>query len=397
MSTLKELATSEIGNLIRKDVTIFKPEDTISKVLGELKKQDAYEALVLSDEKIGLISLRDLLDVVQPNQRRIGDHGDRWSAYRVVSSSYRLLDVTDIMLENNLRALPVIENGSIAGLISQDELMQALLTMQDYRQITAKELMKTNIFHMNIDESIELAMKKMLENNFSHIPVIKNRKLMGIVLAKDLVHTFVTPLGTVTVGERIGEKTPRYLGNLRDIMNSDIITARPESNMTEIIEKMVQTNKSACLITLEDNTLVGIITPREILSTLLRFKSEEELPVYIIGLEEVGDFYERAIAEEKIRRIVSRALRFHPKLSEISIKLKATHRKGNRSRFEVSANVYSKVSEEQFNVEKDGWDLMIVFDEVSEALDRIFRDSKHKIRVLKEEEKIARYSFYLRK
>lgn len=33
-----------------------------------------------------------------------------------------------------------------------------------------------------------------------------------------------------------------------------------------------------------------------------------------------------------------------------------------------------RATEEQFDIEIEGWDLMEVFDEISETLDRVFRD-----------------------
>jgi hypothetical protein len=36
-----------------------------------------------------------------------------------------------------------------------------------------------------------------------------------------------------------------------------------------------------------------------------------------------------------------------------------------------------RASEEQFDIKKDGWDLMKVFDELGDTLDRLLRDSKH--------------------
>jgi len=44
--SLKEFAFSEIRGLIQRDVDIFEPEDTVSKVLGELERHGHYEALV---------------------------------------------------------------------------------------------------------------------------------------------------------------------------------------------------------------------------------------------------------------------------------------------------------------------------------------------------------------
>jgi hypothetical protein len=87
----------------------------------------------------------------------------------------------------------------------------------------------------------------------------------------------------------------------------------------------------------------------------------------------------------------------HPYLSEVSITIKPSRTRGARTRYEVAANVYSNTTEEQFDIEKDGWDLMIVFDELSDALDRVLRDSKHEPKSLSKEEKLIRYSLRFKK
>ena len=226
--------------------------------------------------------------------------------------------------------------------------------------------------------------------------MIKNNKLVGIVTAKALVHTFVTPIGTSTTGERFGEKIPRLTGTVGEIMEKLPLTAGPDVNALQIAEMMNERKKTACLIMLEDNRVFGILTPRELMAPMLRFRGEDELPVYIVGLQEYGDFYEKAIVEEKVRRVVKRAMKIHPHLSEISIRISATRERGNRSRYEVTANVYSKATEEQFDIGKSGWDLMKVFDEISDTLDRLLRDSKHEAKILSERERRARYSLWLR-
>jgi ribosome-associated translation inhibitor RaiA len=217
-----------------------------------------------------------------------------------------------------------------------------------------------------------------------------------MVTGKDIVHNYIKPIGTTTSGERVGEKVERFAGSLGDIMDDRPLYVRPVANSNEVIKKIKERGKSACLITLKDERIVGIVTPREFLKPLIRFRGEGELPVYIVGLSEAGNFFERAIVEDKIRRVVRRAVKMHPHLSEISITIKPSRTGGVRTRYEVSVNVYSKATEEQFDIDKDGWDLMRVFDELSDALDRVLRESKHEPESLSKEEKLFRHSLWFK-
>jgi len=392
--SLREFAFSEIRDLVRTDIDIFTPGDRVSRVLGELKESDHYEAVVVSDGKVGLVTVRDLLDVVQPHQTEIGGHPkDRWSVYRAVSPSQTVLEVSEPMIKNRVRALPVVEDGEAVGFICQVEIMEALGGVKELSDIPAKDLMRAPVVAMGAGEGVASARRAMLDGGFSHVPVVDGGRLVGLVTAKDIVHTFITPIGSATTGERIGQKVARFSGTLGEIMDAHPYTAEPETNAREVAGRMRELGKSACLVAGDDGRLFGIITPRELMAPMLRFLGEEELPVYIVGLSGEEYFFDRAVAEEKIRRVVRRGVEIHPHMAEVSVKVERSSPGGERKRYEVSAEVYNYSRGERFAVKEEGYDLLRVFDELCDALDRVMRDSKHEPRRLSEEERLKRLSY----
>jgi hypothetical protein len=205
-----------------------------------------------------------------------------------------------------------------------------------------------------------------------------------------IVENFVKPIGVTTVGERVGERVPRYSGFVGNVMDKYPLSADSEVSIDEVARLMYEQNKSYCLIIFEDK-IVGIITPRELLKPLLRYKEEPGFPVYVVGLSDVGNFLERAIIEEKINRVMKRALKIHPHLSEVSFNIQTSREKGNRTKFEVTVNVYSNATEERFNISKVGWDPIVVFNDISQSLDRVLRDSKHEPKKLTKRQLGIRY------
>ena len=374
---LEDFAYSEIDDYIRREFKTFSPIDKVSRVLGELDKSHHYEALVKENHKFGLVTVRDLLDVTQPDQTSIGDPPeDRWRVYRAVAPDYRVLDVVKILADNRIRALPVVKDGAAVGFICQLELMEALTNVPEIAETPIKDLMHTPVVTMNAGDNIGDARRIMLQNEFSHIPVLSDGKLVGIVTAKDIVMTFTKSIGQKTTGDRLGARIPRLQGNLSGIMDSQPLTVEADESAREVVRKMNERQVGASLVMYEDK-VVGIVTPRELLAPILGFWQEEELPVYIIGLPDVVDFVDRAVVENKIMRVAERAFKIHPHLSEISVRIETDRKSGNRSRHEVNVGVYSKATEERINIRKEGWDLVKVFDEINEPLDRALTESKH--------------------
>ena len=393
MISLEEFASNEIREYLKSNYHVFRPEDTVSEVLGKLDPEKHYEAIVRENNKIGFVTIRDMLSVVQPFNTKIGEYpGDRWNVFGVVSPNYTVLEVVEILVENKIRAIPVAEEGRLKGFICQLDLVEGLAEVNELEKEQVKDVAELPLIKMEANEKIAEARRIMLDRGFSHIPVVREGKLVGIVTAKDIVTMFIKPIGATTTGDLIGKKVPRFVGELKDIMDKNPVTVGPDASISEAVKKMIRRQTSAIIQLTNEGLPIAIITPRELLSVILRFRGKDEMPVYITGLTDIGNFVERAIVEEKIRRVMTRASKIHPHLAEISIHIQTSNIEGNRSRYEITTNVITKATNERFAFKNEGWDIINIFDKVSETLDRMMTESKHQPRKLSDTQKRIRYA-----
>ena len=392
MISLEEFASKDIRGYIHKDIPVYKPEDTVSKVLGELGPGKHNEVLVREGNKIGLVTLSNLLGIVQPNQTKIGEHPrDRWNVFRVVSPEYTVLEIVEKLVENRVRAIPVAEAGELSGFICQTDLLKGLNEVSEIKKEPVKNVAVMPLLTMPSNQNIAGARKMMLDHNISHIPVVDEGELKGMVTAENIVNRFIRPIGATTVGDVVGEKVPRFSGTLGDVMD-DAVSVGPDATFNDVLDRMLRLNSDAVIQLTEDDTPIAIIPPRELLSVVFRVRGEDTMPVYITGLSDIGNFMERAVIEEKIRRVMKRATKIHPHLAETSIHIQTSSVEGNRSRYEISVNVISKATNERFAFKKEGWDVINIFDEISDALDRLLTESKHKPRGRSPTQKLIRFS-----
>jgi len=370
VTSLRELVLSEIRDIAHGLISVFSPEDNASQVLGVLKETDRYEAAVSSGGSVGLITLRDLLGVDQPAQRRVDKI---WRATGSVSPSTSVIEVTELLVRNNVRALPVVEGGEVTGIISQDDLIGVMCDVDELSGYGVKELLRSPVWSMDIDERNASARRLMLERGISHVPVVEYGRLVGEVTAEIIVHTFITPASKTTTGDRVGERTSRFPGQVIGIMDAHPLSMRPNSTALDAVRGLRNRGKRACYITDEGSRMLGILTPRELLAPILRFRVQEELPVYIMGLSD-EDFFERAVAEDKVRRVVRKGRRFRPDINEVSIRIKVSQTQGLRKRYELTARALSPSG--QVNAKADGWDLLAVFDELCTTLEKAIGRTK---------------------
>ena len=322
---------------------------------------------------IGLITIRDLLGVEHPERTNIKSV---WHQIGITDVHYTVLQAVEILIDNNVRALPLVENGEITGIISQMDLLKELTEVNELGQIKVKDLMRTPVTTIDSKIGNDYARRLMLDNKISHIPVTADEKLKGIVTAEILVHTFIVPSSRMAIGNKSGQMVPKFSGQVSGVMDAQPITVGLEANALEAAREMTRMSKSACIIVDEQDRVQGIITPRELLQPIYDLRVEAELPVYIVGLTADEDWFDAAVAENKVRRVVERAQNMRPYLHEVRVQIEKQRTGGNRTRYEVRAHIYTKLGGETIHVKKEGWDLLEVFDELTQALDQILRDEK---------------------
>ena len=367
--TLKELAETTVSELNISKGNVLSPDENASKVLGILKDTNKTEAVAANGEKYGIITVRDLLGVDQPANTKIETI---WKQVGKINSNTSVIEAVDLMLRNNVTAIPLVEKDYVS-LISQQDITSAMTNIPELSTIQAKDIMISQVVTVEKETSIAHARRIMLDKGFSHIPIINGDKVVGIITGDEIVSTFVTDITKTTTGDRSGEKVTRFPGQVGGFMNSQPLKVNPDTGVLEVVRRIKKMGEKYCLVVDDEEKLHGIITHRELLEIIHSLQPEPELPVYIVGIDE-ENFFETAVVEDKIRRTVERSMKIMEEITEVSVMVKSQRNKGERTRYKVTARALGPSI--SFNVENEDWGLMEAFDGLVDALDKKLRRSK---------------------
>jgi CBS domain-containing protein/ribosome-associated translation inhibitor RaiA len=367
--SLKELALTEISQLLHSHGSVFKPSDQVSKVLGFLYETERSEAVAAGDGKFGIITLQDLLGVDQPQRTRIDNI---WSQVGTVNSNANVLDVIEVMKKKKVDSLPVVNGDEVVGVISQKDITYAMCDTAELSNYNARDIIQSNFISVDIGTGVAYARRMMLNKGVNNIPVLEEGKLAGLISAETIVHTFIAPGSKTTRGDRSGIKVTRFPGNVEGVMDVQPLTVHPEASVLDVVCGMRDTEKHVTLIVNNENEVHGTITSSEILSVVHALRAKPELQLYILGISD-EDFFERAVAEGKIRRVVEKSLKMHP-ITEVSVRVKKQSVKGERTRYQLTARALGPNT--QFSASNEDWGLMEAFDGLCDALDKTLRRSK---------------------
>jgi CBS domain-containing protein/ribosome-associated translation inhibitor RaiA len=368
--TLRDFAYTEIRDILSRTFRVFTLDELVAKVLGSLKSIKRSEAAIASRGLFGIITLRDLLDVDQPNQTKLDSV---WRATGSIKPQDNILSLCEFLVENRVRAIPVVEDGLVIGLATQMDVVLAMANVQELSEYKARELIKSPVWSLDVDKGITNVRHIMLSKGISHVPIVDKGRLVGVVTAEDIVNTFISPALKTTKGERVGKRTKRFPGKVSGIMDIDPCKITHDASILDVINALNQKDKNACFMTNPEEQIIGVLAPRDLMRPILDIKAPTELPVYIIGIAD-EDFFERIVAEDKIRRVVSKSRRFRPDITEVSVRIKRSQLSGERTRYELTGRAYGQ--KDQINAEAGGWDLLESFDILSTRLGEAIRRSK---------------------
>lgn len=105
-----------------------------------------------------------------------------------VSPDISIKDAIHEMVEHKIGALLVQENGNLAGIITERDILHAL-DEHAARILDKKvgDLMTSDVFTGSPGDDLSYVMTLMHKQRFRHMPVIDDDKLVGLVSSKDVM------------------------------------------------------------------------------------------------------------------------------------------------------------------------------------------------------------------
>ena len=94
----------------------------------------------------------------------------------------------EIMVEKNVSALLVLEDGKLAGIFSErDYARKVILKGKASKETIIGEIMTRDLITVSSDTSLETCMRLMTGKFIRHLPVVDNGRLSGIISIGDVV------------------------------------------------------------------------------------------------------------------------------------------------------------------------------------------------------------------
>ncbi len=112
-----------------------------------------------------------------------------------IMSDQSLLDAAKQMTECNIGALLVMDKGSLAGIVTERDIVKnAANEALKSKDVKIKDIMTTNLLISKPGDDLEYVMAVMTQNNIRHLPVVDQSGLVGVLSMRDVVKIMVKNL-----------------------------------------------------------------------------------------------------------------------------------------------------------------------------------------------------------
>ncbi|MBX3275740.1 MAG: CBS domain-containing protein [Sandaracinaceae bacterium] len=126
------------------------------------------------------------------------------------------------------------------------------------------DLMSTDLFTLPEDADLPSASELMRLERVRHIPVVKGKRLVGLITHRDLLRAQAKLLLQVA-GARDDDDDRVVSLRVTDVMNDALLTCRPNEPADDAARLMLDA-RVGCVLVVEDDELVGILTETDVMA-----------------------------------------------------------------------------------------------------------------------------------
>ncbi|GAB6861397.1 CBS domain-containing protein [Haloplanus litoreus] len=305
----------DITDIISREYVEFAPETRASKLVGAFDDPSVAGVVVVGDEFEGVVTRRQLATSHHQPNETVGSLV--WHVPRL-DPDEDVREVAQLMIDSDSKLLPVFDGGTLTGVVTADGVLRAVQSFLD--AATVAQAMTSDIVSLEPDATLGEALHDFREHRITHLPVVEAGSVTGILSLYDVMGLTVRSSqrsqggdasGTDSFGGGLSESAGRSRGGgfgaregelqrildfpVRDVMTSPVRTVDREETLDVAVDAMFDVGGSSLVVT-EDGDPVGIVTKTDVLDSLT-WEAGGNRSVQLYGSDLLDDVsYEEVVA-----------------------------------------------------------------------------------------------------
>jgi CBS domain-containing protein len=388
----------DISDAVTTDYVAFDPDTRVAKLMGTFRSNPKLKVVFVTDDDgfAGVVSRKQLLSSHHPPEERAN------SVLRSAPQLSRTEDVREtarLMVESELKSLPVFEGSNLVGEVSSWSLLD--LVQSNLDALDVDDVATHDLVTVPPDATFGQVINTLRTHDISRVPVVDDdRDAVGVATIYDMVEFTVRETdqeqggsgpsfdghggegsggpGYRThggYGERAGEQSRLLDLPVRDVMTTPTRTVEPDESLRDAVARMLEDGFSSLVVVDGDgdDEPIGIVTDTDVLRSLT-WTEDRRMTVQIFGVDLLDD-----LSRDKVAAIVEDVVAKHGGLDVLETNVVLhEHKETTRGRPLLQATIRLFTDDGRLSATGEGYGAGPAIREAAEILERNVLDNKSK-------------------
>jgi CBS domain-containing protein len=238
-------------------IPVLKYNDQITKA-RQILRDDRFREVYIEDAKKNILGYIDLTDGLRVTATKSNVTVEGYvKEGPTVNPGDSLEQVARVMRDNETDSVAVIDSKRhILGGVLLSDIFPVITSRHELRGTVASH-MTTDVIIASPTDTIQKIYTMIMESGFSAFPVVKKKRIVGLISRRDLIRT-----------RRVQSVIAHHAQTtIEEIMSKDVITISPDEPIGSAAELLVKHDVSRLPVT-DGNRIVGIVDRHDVLRGL---------------------------------------------------------------------------------------------------------------------------------
>jgi CBS domain-containing protein len=357
-----ELVSSSVADLVS-NTRVFSPTDRASTLIGHLKETNNYEALVEEEGKTSIVTIREMLDLVDVEGTRLSKLTRRVPR---LNQSNTVGDAASLMLDHRTRSIPVYREDKLLGVVTAQAIVGKALETDI--KVRLSSIMTPSPIILGPASPVSTAIELMRRDKIDQIPVVDGFRLKRVVTSAQVVFNLLPQ----TTRDQKGNKSRGRHDDPVGMFGDDaVVTNEVTESLQSVFRGMMKRSVNYSVIT-NTEEVQGIVTYRDFMKLVVRKETPESVPTYIVGLPEGS--VEEGVAKAKFLESVRLLMKVFPDLNEARAVVEWEGNNPQRKKNLVKVMIITP--KKRYSYEVFSYDIGDSFDQVHSWVKKLIEQNK---------------------
>ena len=193
--------------------------------------------------------------------------------------------VSEIFLATDFQILPVLRSRKLVGVVNRNSLLKKAVESETIAEAPLEELMSGPVITAHAHDRVSSARSKMLSLDIQELPIVNEEGKLTGLLEMKTLMEFLRIPRKWAAKGQFTSEKTTFDPLVESVMSMDVYTVPRSGSVKDVVDLILKYKVSSVFVGDDNGVIVGVVHPSDILEMIARHKGRSGVHIQISGLE----------------------------------------------------------------------------------------------------------------